>query len=586
MLSTHRPRLLKPAQPIDETGDPMTTYTDDGLTTYTGRRWTKLYGEGRPADIVADYPTMLDLFQASLTRAPDSVAIKYFDGVLTMADLDTRSDALALALSDHGFTAGDRLGVYVQNNPAFVVALLGAWKAGGVAVLVNPMNKRRELLAVLTDSGASALICLDDLYESVASELIGTGETDVTTVVTCSALDEQSRNDERLFADAHRTRPQGTLDLEEIYRDYAGRKPALPHPDPDDVAVLCYTSGTTGAPKGAMCTHGAMSFNSQTYRDWIDFTAADSVLGVAPLFHITGLIGHMGAALIAACPLVITHRFEPHVIIDAIREHRPTFTIGSITVFINLSAQDGIVKEDWASFRAIYSGGAAIPPAVIDRFLAKTGIYIHNLYGLTETNSPSHAVPLGSHAPVDPASGSLSVGVPIFNTVVRILDEAHQEVAVGENGELAISGPEVVPGYWKRPEATAEGIPGGELLTGDIGFMDADGWFYIVDRKKDMINASGFKVWPHQVEDVIYSHPAVHEVAVVGVPDEYRGESVKAYVSRKPGESLTEEELIAFCKGQMAAYKYPHSVEFLDDLPKTTSGKILRRELRDLNWKS
>jgi long-chain acyl-CoA synthetase len=562
----------------------MTTYTGDPSTTYTGRPWTKLYGPGCPADIVTDYPTMLDLFQASLTRAPDCVAIKYFDAVLSMSDLDKRSDALALALADHGFDAGDRLGVYVQNNPAFVVALLAAWKAGGVAVLINPMNKRGELVAVLTDSGASALLCLDDLYESVAKELVATGETDVTTVITCSALDEQSRNDERLFAGAQRIRPEGTLDLEEIYSDYAGRTPAPVSPDTDDVAVLCYTSGTTGAPKGAMCTHGAMSFNSQTYRDWMGFTAADSVLGVAPLFHITGLIGHMGAALIAACPLVITHRFEPHVIIDAIREHRPTFTIGSITVFINLAAQDGMVKEDWSSFRMIYSGGAAIPPAVIDEFLAKTGVYIHNLYGLTETNSPSHAVPLGSHAPVDPESGALSVGVPIFNTVVRILDEARQEVAIGENGELAISGPEVVPGYWNRPDATAEGIPGGELLTGDIGFMDADGWFYIVDRKKDMINASGYKVWPHQVEDVIYGHPAVHEAAVVGVPDEYRGESVKAYVSLKSGQTLTEEELIAFCKGQMAAYKYPRSVEFLDDLPKTTSGKILRRELRDLNW--
>jgi long-chain acyl-CoA synthetase len=563
----------------------MTTSTGDDLTTYTGRPWTKLYSAGCSADIVEDYPTMLDLFTASLTRAPDSVAIKYFDGVLTMTDLDGRSDALAVALSEHGFAAGDRLGVYVQNNPAFVVGLLAAWKAGGVAVLINPMNKRGELAALLADSGASAILCLDDLYESVAKELIATGEFAVTTVITCSALDEQSRNDERLFAGAQRERPEGTLDLEEIYREYADRKPAPVSPASGDVAVLCYTSGTTGAPKGAMCTHGAMSFNSQTYRDWMDFTAADSVLGVAPLFHITGLIGHMGVALIAGCPLVITHRFEPHVIIDAIREHQPTFTIGSITVFINLSAQDGVAKEDWSCFRMIYSGGAAIPPAVIDQFLAKTGVYIHNLYGLTETNSPSHAVPLGSHAPIDPETGALSVGVPIFNTVVRILDEAREEVPVGENGELAISGPEVVPGYWNRPEATAEGIPGGELLTGDIGFMDADGWFYIVDRKKDMINASGYKVWPHQVEDVMYAHPAVREAAVVGIPDEYRGESVKAYVSRKSGETVTEEELIAFCKEQMAAYKYPRSIEFLDDLPKTTSGKILRRELRDLNWK-
>ncbi len=564
----------------------MSELLDDHSTTYTGRPWTKLYSAGCPADITQDHATMLDLFNASVARAPNSVAIKYFDGVLTMADLDARSDSLALALIDHGFAPGDRLAVYVQNNPAFVISLLAAWKAGGAVVLINPMNKRRELAYLLPDSGASAMLCLDDLYESVAKELIASGETAVKTVITCSALDEQSRNDERLFAEAERRRPEGTLDLEEIFSEYAGRKPTPANPGSGDLAVLCYTSGTTGVPKGAMCTHGAMAFNSQTYRDWMGFTAADSVLGVAPLFHITGLIGHMGIALLAACPLVITHRFEPGVIMDAMREHQPTFTIGSITVFINLSGLAEATKEDWSSFRMIYSGGAAIPPAVLKQFLAKTGIYIHNLYGLTETNSPSHAVPLGSKAPVDPTSGALSVGVPIFNTVVRILDKLGNEVPAGEIGEIAISGPEVVPGYWNKPEETAESLPGGELLTGDMGFMDEGGWFYVVDRKKDMINASGFKVWPHEVEDVLYSNPAVREAAVVGVPDEYRGESVKAYISCKPGEAVTAEELIEFCKQQMAAYKYPRSIEFLDELPKTTTGKILRRELRDLNWKS
>jgi len=561
----------------------ITPPADNQMTTYTGRPWTNLYSDGCPPDITPDHSTMLELFSASVTRAPDNVAIKYFDGVLTLADLDGRSDSLAVALVDNGFAAGDRLGVYVQNNPAFVIALLAAWKAGGAAVLINPMNKRREVTYLLADSGATALLCLDDLYESVAKEVIATGETAVKTIITCSPLDEQSRNDERLFAGVERLTPAGTLDLEEIFREYAGRTPAPVVPGADDLAVLCYTSGTTGVPKGAICTHAAMAFNSQTYRDWMSFTDADSVLGVAPLFHITGLIGHMGIALLAACPLVISHRFDSHVIIDAMREHRPTFTIGSITVFINLSSQPEVTKEDWSSFRIIYSGGAAIAPAITEKFMEKTGVYIHNLYGLTETNSPSHAVPMGSKSPVDPISGALSVGVPIFNTVVRILDDKGKEVPAGENGEIAIKGPEVVPGYWNKPEETATGLPGGELLTGDIGFMNEDGWFYVVDRKKDMINASGYKVWPREVEDVLYSHPAVHEAAVVGVPDEYRGETVKAYVSLKPETEVTEEELIAFCKQQMAAYKYPRSIEFLDEVPKTASGKTLRRELRDLN---
>ena len=554
--------------------------TGAAVTTYTERPWLALYRDGTRADITAEFDTMLDLFRATVSRAPDAVAIRYFDGNLTFADLDARSDALAVSLAEHGFAAGDRLAIYTQNNPAFVVGLLGAWKAGGSAVAINPMNKARELTYLLADSGATALLCLEELYTSVARDVIAGGEVRVRTVFTCSPLDEQTRNDERLFAGATRGGVEGTVDLEQVFAEYAGRSPEPVSPRGEDVAVLTYTSGTTGVPKGAINTHANMAFNSQTYRDWMGLGPDDAVLGVAPLFHITGLVGHVGIALLAGCPLVLAHRFEPHVVMDAIREHRPTFTVGSITVFISLSGLEGATKEDWSSFRMVYSGGAPIAPAVTDQFQEKTGLYIHNIYGLTETNSPSHAVPLGVKAPVDPSSGALSVGVPVFNTVVRILDEDGKEAPVGEIGEIVTSGPQVVPGYWQKPEATEQSLPGGELRTGDVGFMDEQGWFFLVDRKKDMINAAGYKVWPREVEDVLYGHPAVREVAVVGVPDEYRGESVKAYVSLKPGAEVSEQELIGFAKEQMAAYKYPRSIEFLDELPKTTTGKILRRELR------
>jgi long-chain acyl-CoA synthetase len=550
------------------------------VTTYTERPWLSLYREGTPADITPEFDTMSDLFEATLARAPEAVAIRYFDGALTFADLDARSDALAVALADRGFATGDRLAVYTQNNPAFVIGLLAAWKAGGAAVAINPMNKARELTYLLEDSGATALLCLEELHETVARDVIATGATGVRTVITCSPLDEQTRNDERLFAGTTRSGSEGALDLESLLAEYAGRTPEPVTARGEDVAVLTYTSGTTGVPKGAMNTHANLAFNSQTYRDWMGLGPADAVLGVAPLFHITGLVGHIGIALLAGCPLVLAHRFEPHVVLEAIREHRPTFTVGSITVFISLAGVEGNTLDDWSSFRMIYSGGAPIAPAVTDQFEEKTGLYIHNIYGLTETNSPSHAVPLGQRAPVDPASGALSVGVPVFNTVVRILDEDGKEAPVGEIGEIVTSGPQVVPGYWQKPEATEQSLPGGELRTGDVGFMDEQGWFFLVDRKKDMINASGYKVWPREVEDVLYGHPAVREVAVVGVPDEYRGESVKAYVSLKPGAEVSEQELIDFAKEQMAAYKYPRSIEFIDELPKTTTGKILRRELR------
>ncbi|HEX4248011.1 MAG TPA: AMP-binding protein [Pseudonocardia sp.] len=551
------------------------------MTGYTDRPWLARYSDGLPADLETEYGTLLELFNASVARAPDTEAIRYFDGVLTLAELDAASDALAVGLAAQGFAPGDRLAVYVQNNPAFVVGLLGAWKAGGAAVAINPMNKARELTYLLTDSGATALLCLEELYETVAKGVLDTGETQVRSVITASALDWQTRNDPRLFADTRKTRHEGTLDLLELIEGNAGRKPEAQAPKPDDIAILTYTSGTTGVPKGAMNTHATMSFNAQTYREWMGLTTADSVLGVAPLFHITGLIGHVALALLVPFPLVLAHRFHPDVVLDAIREHRPTFTVGAITVFISLAGIDGVTKDDFASFRMLYSGGAPIAPAVTDRFEGQTGLYIHNIYGLTETNSPSHGVPLGARAPVDPNSGALSVGVPVFNTVVRILGEDGEEVPVGEIGEIATSGPQVVPGYWNKPEATAASLPGGELRTGDVGFMDADGWFYLVDRKKDMINAAGYKVWPREVEDVLYGHPAVREAAVVGVPDEYRGETVKAFVSLRPGVEVTERELIDYCKANMAAYKYPRSIEFIDELPKTTTGKILRRELRD-----
>jgi long-chain acyl-CoA synthetase len=249
-------------------------------------------------------------------------------------------------------------------------------------------------------------------------------------------------------------------------------------------------------------------------------------------------------------------------------------------VFIALMNAPNADKEALSSLTKIYSGGAPIPPSTVKAFQSAFDHYIHNIYGLTETTSPSHAVPVGAEAPVDEASGALSVGVPIYNTTVTIIGDDGAELPPGEIGELVTSGPQVVAGYWNKPEETAKALPGGSLHTGDVGYMDEQGWFYIVDRKKDQINAGGYKVWPREVEDVLYEHEAVREAAVIGVPDDYRGETVKAFVSLRPGKDVSEEELIAFTKERMAAYKYPRRIEFLDEIPKTVTGKLLRRELR------
>jgi long-chain acyl-CoA synthetase len=548
------------------------------MDTRTERPWVALYDEGLPAEIELEHPSALAMFERTVQRAAGRTAIRYFDAELTWADVDRLSDALAIGLQDLGVTPGERVALYLQNVPAFVIAMVATWKAGAIMVSLNPMYKAREVKEILDDSGATALVALDTLYADVAAAVVP--ETSVKAVVTTSPLDF-APDDTAALQDIERRRCDGTHDLQELARDHEGREPAGVDLGPDDVAFLTYTSGTTGPPKGAMNTHRNVVFNAQVYRDWMRLGEDDSNFAAAPLFHITGLIGHVALSMLTPMPLVLFHRFEPGLALEIAERHRPTFTIAAITAFIALLNHPDSKTRDLSSLKTVYSGGAPIPAATVEAFEERFGAYVHNIYGLTETTSPSHAVPLDRRAPVDEGSGALSVGVPVFNTVVKIVGEDGEELPPGEVGEFVTSGPMVVPGYWEKPEETEHALPGGALKTGDVGFMDADGWFYLVDRKKDQINASGYKVWPREVEDVLYGHPAVREAAVVGVPDEYRGETVKAFVSLKEGESAGEDELIAFCKERMAAYKYPRQVEIIDEVPKTATGKILRRELRE-----
>jgi long-chain acyl-CoA synthetase len=547
------------------------------VSAYDERPWLALYGD-QPADYDIEFGDALSMFRAGLARDPSGDALRYFDGVISRQELDELSDGLASGLLANGFAPGDRLAVYLQNVPQFVVAMVATWKAGGVMVSINPMSRTRELSYLLKDSGATVLLSLESLYDQVARDVVP--ETDVRLVLTTSELDHQSRNDERLFAGVERHRHEGTTDLGDLIAEHRGQVPPPVQLGPDDVAFLTYTSGTTGVPKGAMNTHRNVVFTAQVYRDWVRAGRDGAIFGIAPLFHITGLIGHIAVSLLAPAPLVLAYRFEPQVVLDAFLEHRPTFTIGAITAFTALLNAPGVTPDHFASFTSIYSGGAAISPTAEQNFLKATGKQVHNAYGLTETTSPMTVTPFGTPSPVDPNSGALSVGVPAPSTIVRIQGDDGTDLPLGEVGEIVADGPQVVAGYWGKPEETAANLPGGALKSGDVGFMDPQGWVFIVDRKKDMINASGYKVWPREVEDVLAEHPAVRESAVVGVPDEKRGETVKAFVSLRPGASTTPEELIAHCRERMAAYKYPRSVVLVDELPKTVTGKILRRELR------
>ncbi|GAA1201078.1 AMP-binding protein [Prauserella alba] len=546
---------------------------------YDQRPWLKLYPDGQPDGITVEFDNAVDMFAAAAARRPDADTIRYFDGRISARELDELSDAFAAGLVDTGFTTGERVAIYAQNVPQFVIAQLGTWKAGGIAVPVNPMNRERELELILTDSGASVLVCLEGLYRDVAAAVLP--RTGVRTVVTTSELEYQSRGDERVLGGIERIACDDTIDMSTMLARFRGTAPPPVRLRPDDVALLTYTSGTTGPPKGAMNTHRNVVFNAQTFREWIGIDHDDVILGVAPLFHITGLIAHVALSLLTGAPLVLLYRFDPEVTIETIRDEQVTFAAGSITVFIAMMNAPNAEKPALASLTKLYSGGAPIPPSTVTAFRETFGHYINNVYGLTETTSPSHGVPRGGDAPVDPTSGALSVGVPVFDTVVRVVGEDGRDLPPGEIGELVTSGPQVVPGYWNKPDETARALPGGRLHTGDVGYMDSDGWFYLVDRKKDQINAGGYKVWPREVEDVLYEHEAVREAAVVGVADAYRGETVKAFVSLRPGRSAEPDELVAFCRERMAAYKYPRKVEIRDDLPKTVTGKLLRRQLRD-----
>ncbi|MER7186034.1 AMP-binding protein, partial [Streptomyces hyaluromycini] len=508
---------------------------------------------------------------------PPRTCLAYFDARLSFREVDELSDSVAAHLAERGLERGDRVAVVLQNSPHFVLALLGAWKAGATVVPVNPMYKSGEVSHVLRDAEVTALVCSQRAWESYLRDTAA--DSPVRIVLTASELDFQTRGDARVLTFERLPQAADAEDLVAVARQ-GGKAPEGRDPEPSDIALISYTSGTSGAPKGATNLHSNIMYNAERQRTGLALPDAPVYYALAPLFHITGMVCQLCACLTSVGTLVLTYRFEPGLVLEAFAEHRPQYTVGPSTAFMALAAHPDVTPEHFASFVNISSGGAPLPPALVEKFRAGFGPYIRNGYGLTECTAPCASVPPGLEAPVDPVSGTLAVGVPGPDGVVRIIDDQGEEVPFGEQGEIAVRGPQVVPGYWRRPEATAETFPDGELRTGDIGFMDPQGWLYVVDRKKDMINASGFKVWPREVEDVLYTHPAVREAAVVGVPDGYRGETVKAYISLRPGSATDPDDLALYCKERLAAYKYPRQVEILPDLPKTASGKILRRELR------
>ena len=545
------------------------------------RPWLGLY-RGVPATISPKTDTALAMFRATAARDRNALLVHYFDRSLTAGECDAMSDALAVELQERGIEAGNRIAIYLQNIPQVVIAVLAAWKCGAVIVPCNPMLRERELAKILRGSGCRVLICQEDLYGEVAKA--AQPSTAVEHVITTSPREFLAPDapTPTMVAGVAPMRHEGTTDMLEAIARRAGQQPRAVEITGDDIAFMVYTSGTTGDPKGAMNTHRNVVFATSVYERWIDLTSRDVILGLAPLFHVTGLIGHVTLAMLTGAPLILFYRFDAGEACRLAALHRATFTVSAITAYIALLNSEALGKHDLSSLTKLYTGGAPTPARVLDDWYERTGVRIQPMYGLTEATSPTHMTPHGATPPIDPHTGAMSVGVPVFDTHVKVFTDDGREAAPHEIGEFVIAGPQIVPGYWQKPEETAKSISPDGLKTGDVGFMDERGWFYLVDRSKDMIVASGFKVWPREVEEVLYQHPAVREAAVVGVPDAYRGETIKAVISLKPGQKVTGDEIRAFARERMAAYKYPRVVEIMDDLPKTTSGKIMRRLLQPM----
>lgn len=523
------------------------------------------------------HESLVDAWRARVDDAPDRPAIKYFDGVLTAREVDRLSDALAVEFQDRGVTKGDRVAVCLQNIPYHPLVMLGLWKVGAIGVLVNPMYRGAELRRIVDDSGAIGFIAGRRELDEAEDALDG---SDVQWVLSASDTAFQTRDDPRVFGGLGPPEVSTDGDLDTAIEHVGARTPEPVPLTASDTAFLTYTSGTTGPAKGAINSHANVMHSIRNFSEWVALEPDDVVLAIAPMFHITGMVINAGLALLGGATLVLTGRYHAHVVADAFREHGVTFTIGSITAFNAFFALPDVDASYFRTVRLLYSGGAPIAPSTIERFRERFGHYLHNVWGMTETTAAGIGVPMGADAPIDPRSGSLSIGIAMQHVTVRIVDETGADLPVGTEGELEFSAPQVVSGYWRNPEATERTLPGGRLRTGDVAVRDEQGWIYLVDRLKDLINASGFKVWPREVEDALYEHPAVFEAAVVGEPDEYRGETVVAYVSLNPGHTADPDEIIAFTRERLAAYKYPRRVHIVNELPKTVTGKIRRAEVR------
>ncbi|MDZ5472640.1 long-chain fatty acid--CoA ligase [Bacillus sp. 31A1R] len=529
----------------------------------TNKPWLAHYPETIAKEVEIPNKTLPQFLLDTTTKYPQQTALSFYGKKISYQELAYTVNLFASALQKKNIQKGDRVAIMLPNCPHFVISYYGVLTAGGIVTQVNPMLVEREIEHILNDSGAETMVVFDALYPRVKSVQ---QNTNLKNIIVVSLQPSNLSLADETF-EAFLSQADGKVEPVELDAEH-------------DIAVLQYTGGTTGRSKGAMLTHRNLIANvMQSYEFFKqDFTiGSEKFLTIIPLFHVFGMSACMNLAIYTAAESIMLPRFELEEVLNTIKNEQPTIFPGVPTMYVAITNHPKAEEYGIDSIRTCNSGSAPMPVELLKEFERKTGSLILEGYGLSEASPTTHCNP--NFAERKP--GSVGIGFPSTDYKVVDLATGTQEVPVGELGEVIIKGPQVMKGYWNMPEETANTLRDGWLFTGDIARVDEDGYLYIVDRKKDMIIASGFNIYPRDIEEVIYEHPSVQEAVVIGVPDPYRGETVKAFIVLKAGKDATEDEIKEFCRNQMAAYKVPTIVEFRNELPKTSVGKILRRALRD-----
>ena len=554
----------------------MTDRTSSIESVYAAKPWLKNYDLWAPAVINPPNQPLYQILQLASGAYREKPAVAFMGAFIDFGEAKKLVNLLATALQKLGVVKGDRVGIMLPNCPQYLLSFFAVVRLGAIVVNVNPIYTPREVELVAKDSGMRAIIALDLLAPNIFGVRANTA---IEHVIVTSLLDYSATPDK-----APPT-PEGALSFKSLIGGVDEVDLPRVEIDPaEDVAVLQYTGGTTGVPKGAMLTHRNLYTNTLQSWAWagpLTRQGDERYLMVIPYFHIYGqtvglLLGAWNGAMQIPIP-----KFDPNLLIEAIKQYKPTFFPGAPTLYISMLNHPEIKSCGLENVRRFNSGSAPLPLEVIERFEKMSGAMLYEGYGLTEASPTTHSTPTLAKRKIG------SIGLPFPSTDCKIvnLETGERVVPVGEAGELCVRGPQVMKGYWNRPEETAIALRDGWLYTGDVARMDEDGFFYIVQRKKDMIIVSGFNVYPNEVEDVLFTHPAVLEAAVIGVPDQYRGEAVKAFITLRPGANATADEVIEFCRANLAKYKIPSLIEFMPSLPKSAVGKVLRRELREMEAK-